>query len=153
MPKRAGTCPKSCRLKLTRASAAPLMVASMPTRGCGALPRRFARIPTPRSDGRRTPGVRKTGGPSICSSCDASGSWSHSRNPPLPACARALLHSLFGTSFDLDVDAAWWPVAVSDAARRSSSAWPRSPGERLIDRAGDGGKAEGNLRGLTLLAP
>ena len=63
---------------------------AMPTRGCGALPRRFVRIPKPRSDGRRTPGVRRTGGPSICSSCDASGSWSHSRNPPcLPVSSAA----------------------------------------------------------------
>ena len=53
----------------------------MPTRGCGALPRRFASTPPPRSDGRPSPGGRRTFGPSTCSSCDASGSWPHSRPP------------------------------------------------------------------------
>lgn len=32
-------------------------------------------------------------GPSICSSCDAFGSWSRSQNPPCPRAWRALLHS------------------------------------------------------------
>ena len=45
----------------------------MATRGCGFLPRHFASTPTPRSDGQPTPGVRRTFGPPLCSSCDASG--------------------------------------------------------------------------------
>ena len=45
----------------------------MATRGCGFLPRHFASTPTPRSDGRPPPGVRRTFGPPLCSSCDASG--------------------------------------------------------------------------------
>ena len=53
----------------------------MSTRGCGLLPLRSAmKPPMPRSNGRPTLGA----GPSICSSCDASGSCSGSRNPPCP---------------------------------------------------------------------
>ena len=45
----------------------------MATRGCGFPPRHFASTPTPRPAGRPPPGVRRTFGPPLCSSCDASG--------------------------------------------------------------------------------
>ena len=76
----------------------------MPTRGCGSRPRRFATTPPPRSDGRPTPGVPSNVGPSTCSSCDASGSWSRSRNPLGPPGARALLRSLSATPLDPDAE-------------------------------------------------
>jgi len=47
----------------------------MSTRGCGSLPRRFASTAAHRSDRPPAPSLRKTSGPSPCSSCDGSG-WS-----------------------------------------------------------------------------
>ena len=91
----------------------------MPTRGCGSRPRRFAATPPSRSDAPPTPGVPSNVGPSTCSSCDASGSWSRSR--PHLCRQRAGRHAV---SLSLDPDAEHRILVAVSAVGRPARTWP-----------------------------
>ena len=94
----------------------------MPTRGCGSPPRRYAKPPPSLSDGQPTPGVPRTVGPSTCSSCDASGSWSRSRNTTL---ARQRAGTApFPVRDSLDPDAEHRILVAVSAVGRRARTWP-----------------------------